>query len=304
MPIIKETTLTNLKTTFNALFQQGLLEAPSQWDKVATLIRSNSNSNTYGWLGKFPSLKEWVGSRVAEDMREYSYQILNKKYESTVEVDRTDIEDDTLGVYAPLMQEMGQAVVRHQNENAFTLLKEGFTNLSYDGQPFFDDTHPVAPNVDGTGTQTDYSNIVNSGVTVNPNWFLLDTSRPLKPLILQERTTAELEAITTTDNSDVFNRDVYPYGVRWRGNFGYGFWQQAVASRDVLNETNFNEAYQKLQEVKGDGDISLDVMPTVLVVPPSLRAAALNIIRAQLIDSGKTNTNFEAAELIVTPYVA
>ena len=39
------------------------------------MIKSTTKSNTYGWLGKFPSLRKWVGDRVIESMKAHGYQI-------------------------------------------------------------------------------------------------------------------------------------------------------------------------------------------------------------------------------------
>lgn len=40
---------------------------------------STSKSNTYGWLGQFPQLVEWVGPRVLKDMAAHGYG-LNATY--------------------------------------------------------------------------------------------------------------------------------------------------------------------------------------------------------------------------------
>nr|WP_255327039.1 Mu-like prophage major head subunit gpT family protein [Pseudomonas aeruginosa] len=93
------------------------------------MIPSTTASNTYGWLGQFPKLREWIGQRVIKDMAAQGYQITNKLFESTVGVKRTDIEDDNLGVYGPLMQEMGRAAGAHPDELVFALLKAGNANL-------------------------------------------------------------------------------------------------------------------------------------------------------------------------------
>jgi phage major head subunit gpT-like protein len=61
-------------------------------------------------------------------------------------------------------------------------------------------------------------------------WFLLDTKRPIKSLILQQRSDVPVE-FTALENSSgsesAFMRDRYFYGVRARYNVGYGLWQAA-----------------------------------------------------------------------------
>lgn len=94
---------------------------------------------------------------------------------------------------------------------------------------------------------------VESVVTDKTAWYLLDVSRPLKPFIFQERTTPELQVITNPDNDTVFMKDKIPYGIRYRCNGGYGFWQQAVCCTDDLTADNFELALATMQGFKADG---------------------------------------------------
>lgn len=61
-------------------------------------------------------------------------------------------------------------------------------------------------------------------------WFLLDTKRAIKGVILQQREDIPVEftAVEATGGSEsAFMRDRYLYGVRARYNVGYGLWQAA-----------------------------------------------------------------------------
>jgi len=301
MAIITPALLSGLRTGFSKAFQDALTNTPTDWEKVATRVPSSSASNTYAWLGQFPTLREWVGDRVLKDMAAQAYQVQNKLYEGTVAVKRTDIEDDNVGVYTPLFAEMGRAAKAHADQLVFGLLAAGETTTCYDGQNFFDTDHPVYPNVDGTGTATLVSNL-QAGT--GPAWYLLDTSRALKPLIFQERTTPELDALTSTQDEMVFMSDTYRYGVRYRCNAGFGFWQLAYKSNAALDAGNFNAAMAAMMQAKADGGRPLGVKPTTLVVPPSLRADAMALIEAQLTTGGVSNPNYKAVEVIVSPWLA
>ena len=301
MAIITPALITALRTGFSKAFQDALAATTTDWEKIATRVPSSSASNTYGWLNQFPTLREWVGDRVLKDMAASAYQVQNKLYEGTVGVKRTDIEDDNVGVYTPLFAEMGRAAKNHADQLVFALLAAGETTVCYDGQNFFDTDHPVFPNVDGTGTAATVSNL-QAGT--GPAWYLLDTSRALKPLIFQERTTPELEALTSTQDEGVFMRDEYRYGIRYRCNAGFGFWQLAYKSKAALDAANFNAAMAAMMGVKADGGRPMGVKPTTLVVPPSLRAAALSLIEAQLTTGGESNPNYKAVEVIVSPWLS
>lgn len=61
-------------------------------------------------------------------------------------------------------------------------------------------------------------------------WYLLCTKRSLKPIIWQERKKPQFTSLTNENDSNVFMKKEYLYGVDSRGNVGYGFPQMAWGS--------------------------------------------------------------------------
>jgi phage major head subunit gpT-like protein len=303
--IVKDSTLTALRTMIRGEYQTRLseLEAQAVYKLLASIIDSNSASNTYGWLGKFPKLREWIGDRVINSMKEQAYAIANKKYESTLGVDRADIEDDNLGIYRTLSKAQADEVVAFFNRMTAALLSGGFASLCYDGQNFFDTDHPVYPNADGSGAAASVANIQGSATATGTPWFLLCLSGSLKPLILQQRTQPEMDEITDSKNDTVFLKDQYLYGIRYRGNFGYGFWQQAVASKEELTLDNYKAARARMMGFTRDGGDPLGIVPTHLVVPSTLEAKGRAIIAKENLAGGESNEYFGTAELIVSPWL-
>ena len=302
MPAITSEQLAALKTTLKARFNAGLIAAPNDWAKVAMRIDSGSHSNTYGWLTQFPAFREWVGSRSHKAVSERAYTVVNRLFENTIDVKRTDIEDDNFGHYGTIAESHGQSVIDLQNDLIFQAIAAGFSTVCYDGQFFFDTDHPIAPNEDGTGTATTVSNRLAGG-TGEP-WVLLCTKRAAKPLYLQERTKPEFSGITSTDNPTVFDLDTYSFGGRWRGEAAYGFWQTAYGAKVALTETNFNLAYDGMCKFKSDGGRKMGIVPDLLVVGPDNRAAAEQLILAQNKAGGESNTNYKKVELLVSPWMA
>jgi len=304
--IITAAALVALRTMVRGEYaaQLAALIANALYTQLATVITSNTASNTYGWLGDFPHIREWVGDRVVKDIKESAYALPNKLYESTLGVKRTDIEDDNLGIYRPLSRAQADEVVKFYNRMISKLLSEGFTNLCYDGQPFFDTEHPVYPNADGTGTAADVSNIVGSTSATGKPWYLVSLDGVLRPFILQQRTAPELDEINDPKNDMVFMKDQYLFGIRYRGNFGYGFWQQAVASKEALTAANYQAARLAMQTFTRDGGDPLGINPTHLVVSPGNEAAARAILEKQYLSGGESNTNYNTAQLIVSPWLA
>ena len=297
--IIKDSTLQALRTMVRAEFRQAFDAAVAREDykELVTIITSNTKSNSYAWLGSFPQMREWIGDRVVNSMKEFTYTIENKKYEATLGIERTDIEDDNLGQYRVLAQSQGQETVSFFWRQIAKLMADGFTALCYDGQNFFDSDHPVYEKTDGTGTNTPASNVLGAGS--GKPWFLLALDRPLKPFIMQERFAPEFDEIKDTQNDTVFMKDQYLYGIRFRGNWGYGLWQQAVVSKEALTPENFGKAYGMMEAFKRDGGDPLGLKPTHLVVDSSNRAAAEAILLKQNLTGGESNVDYNRVKLVV-----
>ncbi|CAJ1921020.1 Mu-like prophage major head subunit gpT family protein [Aeromonas enteropelogenes] len=302
MAMITPALLQSLFTGFKKNFEDAKSEAPAQYTKIATVIKSTTKSNTYGWLGKFPNLRKWVGDRVIESMKAHGYQIVNEDFEATVGVDRNDIEDDELGIYAPMFAEMGRSAGIHPDELCFGLLGAGFTTPCYDGQYFFDTDHPVYPKADGTGTPVMTANVVVDAGYQGEPWFLLDTSRALKPVIFQDRKSPQLIAMTKIDDEAVFTRKEFRYGVDCRDAAGFGFWQLAFANKRALTPDNLWDAYSKMREFQADGGRKLGVKATMLVVHPSLEKLATQMLERELSNSSSNELKGKL-ELVVADYL-
>jgi len=302
MALVTPAILQALFTGFKTEFEAGKSEAKPQFKKIATVITSTTASNTYGWLGKFPSLKKWVGDRNVQSMKAHAYTITNDDYEATAAVDRNDIEDDNLGVYAPIFKEMGSSAEIHPDEMCFPLLAAGFTTPCYDSQYFFDTDHPVAENVDGTGAVTSVSNMAEDAGYTGEAWFVLDTSKALKPLIFQERKKPNLVAMTKIDDEAVFIRKEYRFGVDCRDAAGFGFWQLAFGNKRDLNADNLWDSIEKMRSFKADGGRKLGVRPTILVVPASMEKKATRLLEREL-DENSTNELKGRVELLVADYL-
>ncbi|WP_119167106.1 Mu-like prophage major head subunit gpT family protein [Algihabitans albus] len=295
--IINRTNLTNLGVGFKTSFQNGLGQAEAQSDRVATTVTSTTGKEEYGWLGKIPNVREWVGDRVVQNMLQHAYTIRNRSWELTIGVDRDDIEDDNLGVYMPMFEEMGRSTAAHREQLVFELLQNGFTELCYDGQPFFDTDHPV---LDESGATV---SVANTDGGAGTPWYLIDGSRALRPIIYQQRRAWNFVSKDRPDDDKVFERKEYLYGVDGRSNVGFGFWQFAWGSRQPLSAVTYKLARESLMAMPGDHGRPLGVMPNLLVVPPSLEGAALELLNAERNAAGATNIYRNTAELLVVPWL-
>ncbi|MBE3574547.1 MAG: Mu-like prophage major head subunit gpT family protein [Firmicutes bacterium] len=295
--IINQTNLQAVYRGFRVLFLEALAATQPKWPQIATLIPSSTSQEEYRWLGRLPRMREWVGERVVQNLSNAGFTIKNRDWEATIEVDRNDIEDDTLGLYSSLIQAMGQAAATHPDELVFGLLAAGFTNPCYDGQYFFDTDHKdgdgpvqsnrgdkvltaqsyadaraqmmslldergnpmqimpdlliVPPQLEKAGLEILQADRLANGATniyrnsaqllVSPYlassptaWYLVDTSKPIKPLIFQRRRDPQFVAKDRPDDDTVFMRKKFIYGTDSRDNAGYGLWQLAFGSTGTV----------------------------------------------------------------------
>lgn len=297
--LINRTNLSNLNTAFKTTFRNAFAGVEPDYKRIATVVPSSTAIETYAWLAQMPGMREWIGERLKKSAEADAYILRNRKFEDTVEVIRDDIEDDTYGVYDPVIAMMAEAASMHPEELIFTeALPGGFTSPCYDGQNFFDTDHPVR---DRLGVE--YS-VANMQAGAGPAWYLLCTKRPVKPLIYQDRVKPELIIHDDPQTSDaVFNRDVFQYGTRSRGAAGYAFWQMAFGSMADLTKANFEAARTAMMKIRGDGDRPLGIKPDLLVVPPDLEVAADEIVNVQRLANGQDNPNYKKAEVLVSSWL-
>lgn len=270
--LINSTTLRSFYTGVSTSFNEGFTGAKTAYRDIAMVTKSNTSELDYGWMAQIPSVREWIGDRIVNNLSAFGYTIKNRKFENTISVPREKIEDDSYGMFSPLFREMGKAAAEHPDQLVFSLLGLGFASACYDGQYFFDTDHPV--------TQADGSTVNVSNVQggADEPWYLLDTSRALKPFVYQERMPYVLTRLDNENDANVFFKDEYVYGTRARSNAGFGLWQLAYASKAPLTPANYEAARVAMQSLKGDGGRPLGVKPDTLVCGPTLEGAAMRLL--------------------------
>jgi phage major head subunit gpT-like protein len=143
--LITKTAIANLQTTFSMLYAAAWGETPIWSPNIATTIPSSTKTNTYGWMQRVPQMREWLGPRLFQNLNTHSYTVENRDWELTVKVPRNDFSDDNLGVWNPLMSEMGRQGRKLPDVLIQQALALGTTALGFDGVPFFSAAHPLNP---------------------------------------------------------------------------------------------------------------------------------------------------------------
>lgn len=105
--LINNTTLDALHTGFNTKLQAGYGRAPALHEQFSMEVPSSTSMETYAWLVLLSRMREWLGPRQVQNVEKKVMQLVNRDFEHTVGVDRNDIEDDKLGIYGPMFEQMG-----------------------------------------------------------------------------------------------------------------------------------------------------------------------------------------------------
>jgi phage major head subunit gpT-like protein len=162
--VITNATLQALRVRFGNDYQKGYQKVAATWyDKVSSTIPSDGTSNVYGWMAELPEMRLWEeGERLAANIKEYAYTLLNKRYELTYKIKRDDIKDDKLAVYTQHFTQLGMRTRKHPD----ILMRDNLNNgqnspILYTGQPFFSTSHLIDPFNAGLGT---YQNYWSSGM--------------------------------------------------------------------------------------------------------------------------------------------
>ena len=153
--LVNKSSISAVFITLNTLFNKAFLGALPMFEKIAMRVPSTSSQEDYAWLSNFPKMQRWIGEKSIKSLKAYKYSVVNEDFEATVEVDRNDIEDDRLGIYAPQAQAAGISAKMFPDELVGEVVEGAFTNLCFDGQFFVDTDHPVT---DANGTVSSVSN--------------------------------------------------------------------------------------------------------------------------------------------------
>ncbi len=167
---------------WRAIFQESFDKKDTQWEQICTLMDSQTLIENYSWLGATPTVKEWFDERQYDNIAAYNFTVTNRDWESTITVDRNIYDDNRLGQVKPRVQELGFAVRQHQDQLVFhDTLVNGHTTLCFDGQNYFDASHPIGQ----TGnTQANYGVLPLDGVNFDTTFaameaFQNDQGRPM-----------------------------------------------------------------------------------------------------------------------------
>lgn len=158
-------TLTAMYTNARALFNVTYREQTNLYPQFCTIIKSKSLTEQYNFAVGLGSMKEWVDERKLGKWATESFEKTNEKFEDSISVTRDEIEDDRLGLFGPMIQEMAIGARQFYDERVAALINQHIGDVEttfpagFDGVPLFAIDHAWT-----TGYKTSQDNI--RGVSV------------------------------------------------------------------------------------------------------------------------------------------
>ena len=128
---------------------------------VANMFTSDQASETYGFLGQSPAMREWIGGRQAKGLAVNSVLVTNRHFEATLEIAKRDARRDKTPQILARVQDLADRSVSHWASLLSTLILAGPTTACYDGQYYYDTDH-------SEGTSGSQSNSISCDISAVP----------------------------------------------------------------------------------------------------------------------------------------
>ncbi|MDT3707474.1 MAG: Mu-like prophage major head subunit gpT family protein [Thiobacillus sp.] len=149
--LVNKSALDSIFTGLKTIFNNTLKAQPGAWQATAMEVPSTGAGEDYAWLSRFPKMRKWVGEKFIKVLEAGKFYKKNEDWETTIAVDRNDIEDDRLGIYNTQAMGAGESAGELRDIIVDDLKNGAFANLCMDGQFFYDTDHPLK-NSDGVTT--------------------------------------------------------------------------------------------------------------------------------------------------------
>lgn len=127
----------NIRREFFAAYNAA--EAGTWAARLGMMVNSDRGTEEYNWLGGAPIMREWIGGRLEQFIREESFTITNKKFEATTPVPVDMLRRDKTGMLRARVGELAARAATHWEKLLTDLIIAD--GICYDGQNFFDTDH-------------------------------------------------------------------------------------------------------------------------------------------------------------------
>jgi phage major head subunit gpT-like protein len=135
---ISDAALAAIFRGYRVIYDQAYQATPTISDDFVMTSPSTNEQEVIDWLGSVPGMKQLLGEIVIQNLAGQTWTVTNSEFESTVAVKQSRVENDTFGIYNPLMSALGAAAKQHKDQLVIAeTLVNGFTLKDFTGSTFF-----------------------------------------------------------------------------------------------------------------------------------------------------------------------
>lgn len=131
-------------------------------DALSMFMPSDQITEEYRWLGQVPTLRQMLGGRDAQKLRDQGFTLRNLEYEATLAINDRDMTLDKTGQVQLRINEFAAAARAHDASLISALIIAAAASVGYDGEYFFDDDHSEGD----SGSQSNDITVDISGLAV------------------------------------------------------------------------------------------------------------------------------------------
>jgi phage major head subunit gpT-like protein len=135
----------DLRVAISMLFANAKKGTMPVWSDFAARVASTTSSTSFPQHAALRRLRRWDGERKPVNGKAYDYRVTAEKFELTASIPLTEIEDDNIGSYNAMVEDMGMQSALWPDDLCFDALIAGETELAFDGKTFFANDHELKP---------------------------------------------------------------------------------------------------------------------------------------------------------------
>lgn len=307
MPVnVDQLTVNRLTTGVKATFHSALTESRAALSKPSRLVSfevpSGAQSEIHNFIENVGPLREWPGDKKFQKLRERQFQVINKRFEKSVEVDLDRVADRGVGAADV---NAGRILALSASEfDDRSIWLDGFnvahtTLLDFTGSALIANSKTIAPGV----TMDNY----NDGGGGSGMWFLVAMQFGAGPIGIQRREDYMVKAQDDPQSEPVFNRRAARYSVEARLRVFAGIPQFIYGADVALTGANIDAAMQAMAAFPDASGEPMGVVPTHLVVGRANNRTARTILNSEVVQgssAGISNVDRGLLDLVYAPRLA
>lgn len=233
-------TTTVLSKALNAMFEMAKKQQMANYqlsgiDLLYMIQEMKNGKLDLAWLGDVPAVRQWKGSKLYGDLKEFAYELEAVEYYDGFSIHKRSIRRDDLKGIRPRVDQLARNISFYEAELVLAALVAGTTGLAYDGNAFFAN-RTVNDNL-AAGSGVTVANLIADLATNRRAMMRFQTDKGrytryvpdtvLCPTALEP---AFLQIKNSTDDPTGSNRTANPYG---------SWLRQVIALPDLDDENDW-----------------------------------------------------------------